>query len=407
VILGVTCVNIVVDPYRIFGSPVVQGLNALKPRAIQRIRESKSSQIWRVRPRTVILGNSRAEVGFDPRSSLWPAESHPVYNFAIPGSGIRAARDQFRVAVEAGHLKRLVLGVDFLDFLVRPDTPSAPVPPSKPSASRRVMSILGATLSIDAFVDSILTIHGQRDPSAPDLTPLGFNPMREYVQYARDEGYYGIFRQRYLDTQATLEREPKSIRNRNGDAPSFAYLEEILSEADRHHVKVDVVTYPYHVVQLLLFENLGLWPAFDEWKKLLSRVASSHPDVRFWDFAVVDDFTRQPVPSPTARPGASPWYWEPSHFKRQLGERVVGIVVGCDAGARCPNRLPNESDALVRHLANQRKLRDAYRSVVPRAPFEIENRSKLAPGKSSRRALNEFRAVGLHRPQETLPREAR
>ena len=134
VMLGASLVNVTVDPYRVFGSRVVEGFNALKPRATQRIRESKSSQVVRVRPGTLILGNSRAEVGFDPQSRLWPADARPVYNFAIPGSGIASARDHFRLALEAGRLKRVVLGVDFLDFLVRPDTSSTPRPPAKPSS---------------------------------------------------------------------------------------------------------------------------------------------------------------------------------------------------------------------------------------------------------------------------------
>jgi hypothetical protein len=380
VILLAVVTNVVVDPYRMLGTPTVDGFNARKPRADQRLGRSKLLQSERIRPRTLILGNSRAAVGFDPESPQWPAEARPVYNFAVPGAGIRAARDQFLYALQDRKPTRILLGVEFLDFLIAHDKPSRYVPPEAFDTAGRIAAVADAVLSIDAFVDSLRTLWSQRQPFAPDVTALGFMPMREYVLHAREEGYYGLFRQRYLDAQATLTKAPKRIQPSTGKSADAIYLEEILDAADRHGVHVDVVTYPYHAVQLILFERTGLWPAFEEWKALLAQIARARPNAAFWDFAVFDELTQQPIPGPAERPGTSPWYWEGGHFKRELGERVLANIAACRDQTACRNRMPVEPDLLADHLASERRLRDAYRASVPADPFQ-KVPSVEAPGR--------------------------
>ena len=372
-VLSVGTVNVLADPYRIFGTTVFTGINVVKPRAQQRRVESKWSQIERIHPRTVILGNSRAEVGFDPESHAWPAGARPVYNFAIPGSGLSDARDQFHQVLKTQKPGRILIGVDFLDFLTTPDASVALPSEKKFEGWSRVRTKIGALLSLDAFVDSLRTLAAQHDAYAADLSPLGFNPMRDYVRITRSEGYYGLFRQRYLESRQAFARAPKAIRNAAGIATEFALLEEILDEAVRAGMNVDLVTYPYHGVQLLLFEESGLWPAFESWKRELARVLERYPGVATWEFAVFDDFTRQPIPGPSERPGTSPWYWEPSHFKRELGDRILEIVLNCREMNGCGRRFPTEEGLLEAHLAEQRRLRDSYNEgVIPDSLFRAQ-----------------------------------
>ena len=75
-----------VDPYAMWANAARPGWADNKPTLHRRTRLAKPYQIESFRPRTVILGNSRAESGIDPDGAAWPAQSRPVFNLAIGGS---------------------------------------------------------------------------------------------------------------------------------------------------------------------------------------------------------------------------------------------------------------------------------------------------------------------------------
>ena len=64
--LGTAAVNYLVDPYGLFGVKQIEGFNARKPASAERVRVIKSYLAEQTRPRTVIGGNSRPEMGLDP-----------------------------------------------------------------------------------------------------------------------------------------------------------------------------------------------------------------------------------------------------------------------------------------------------------------------------------------------------
>src|SRR4051812_5589558 len=78
-------VSAYVDPYRLLALPGRLDDAAARPRATQHVKLTKLLGVTRAAPRTAVLGNSRAEIGFDPRSPAWPAAWQPVYDAAIPG----------------------------------------------------------------------------------------------------------------------------------------------------------------------------------------------------------------------------------------------------------------------------------------------------------------------------------
>lgn len=77
-VLAAGVINWFIDPYGIFGTRIVHGLNALKPFAGDRGRTVKLYQVIRVRPRGLIVGNSRPELGLDPANGCWPKSTHPI-----------------------------------------------------------------------------------------------------------------------------------------------------------------------------------------------------------------------------------------------------------------------------------------------------------------------------------------
>ena len=61
---------VAVDPYRMYGTPVLPGWTELKPQIYDQIDLAATYQLERVRPITLLLGNSRVEVGINPESPI-------------------------------------------------------------------------------------------------------------------------------------------------------------------------------------------------------------------------------------------------------------------------------------------------------------------------------------------------
>ena len=59
-------VNLAVDPYGIFGAREIEGFNALKPGIGSRARLTKTVRVASEPWEALIVGTSRAEIGFDP-----------------------------------------------------------------------------------------------------------------------------------------------------------------------------------------------------------------------------------------------------------------------------------------------------------------------------------------------------
>jgi len=110
--------NYLVDPYSLFGTRRLPGFNELKPTASERVRVTKPYMAARVKPKVVIGGNSRPEIGLNPQSVCWDDADQPVFNSGIPGADVFMQVRYVQHAVESGKARRILFGVDFLDFLV-------------------------------------------------------------------------------------------------------------------------------------------------------------------------------------------------------------------------------------------------------------------------------------------------
>ncbi len=96
---NVVAFNLVVDPYGLFQVVDVPGVNRVKSQASERGSLFKHVSLERMHPSGLILGNSRAEIGFDPESPAWPPWARPVFNLALPGAGISAVAGDFAKAL--------------------------------------------------------------------------------------------------------------------------------------------------------------------------------------------------------------------------------------------------------------------------------------------------------------------
>jgi hypothetical protein len=320
-IAAAACINLLVDPYRLWNPPVGLDAAAPRPRAVQHDASLKLRGIARTRPVTLILGNSRAEIGFDPRATAWPAAMHPVYNAAVPGASLGMAEAALASGIAAGRLRTAVVGLDFLDFLVASNESVEPAAPAAPRTND-----LSVLISLDTLIDSGLTVLQRHDPDAADVDASGFNPLHEYRRYAREEGYASIFRQRDATNARTYVKSPKGIFVNGGtESASWRELERLVATARAADIRLEFVIYPYHARILEMFYHAGLAPAFKQWKRELARrlPATATGSCSVWDFSGYSEFTTESVPAAGDRTSTTRWYWESGHFKSELGSVML------------------------------------------------------------------------------------
>jgi hypothetical protein len=363
-------ITVVVDPYRMYGTPGISGWTELKPRIDQQSDLAKTNQLERTAPRTLLLGNSRVEIGFDPESQVWPATYKPVFNAAEAGKGLSTALAMLRDDVAVCPPRTVFLGLDFQDFLSSQDAASAPLPPIGADERRLLVTRQGdknrdrtlqiwrdrfvTTLTLDALSDSVLTILDQDPKTTATMTSLGFNPLREYTLYARRAGYYGLFLAKAKDYQQQYSRYAKPDFSRADGLANFRDLSSIVALAREHGVKLIVFTQPYHADYLEMLHRLGLWPSFEQWKRSVAQFSSA-AGVPLYDFADYNTFTTELIPDRGDTTSEMRWYWEPGHYKETLGDEMLKAMIG--GNRSFGRRLTSTNvDVAIIKIRNEREL---------------------------------------------------
>jgi len=65
-----------------------------------------------------ILGNSRAEIGFNPESKALSQKNFTAFNLALAGSSLESSRRELEYLLQKGKTPtRIIVGLEYLDFL--------------------------------------------------------------------------------------------------------------------------------------------------------------------------------------------------------------------------------------------------------------------------------------------------
>ncbi|MEO6422604.1 MAG: hypothetical protein ABIR84_08000 [Candidatus Nitrotoga sp.] len=341
-LIGAVSLNYWVDPYGLY-QPYSDG--DWKPHATTQGELVKPYRVLKHSAGTLILGNSRSEVGFNPEDAAWPESAQPIYNLALPGTGTRVARRLFEhvLAANTNRPQTILLGLDFMDFLVSPDASKW-----EPEINHRLlikpdgqinnwrwlqMMLDGAVTlaSLDAVLHSIDTmrVHGQTEIA--HLTAAGFNPMHDYSRIARNEGYFNLFRQWDIENMRVYQNRPKYLFSRGTHtSPAFEDVTAILDTAHTHGIQVKIIIYPYHAHLLEIFRITNSWDIFEDWKRELAYLVANHnrDQVTLWDFSGYHHFARETVPTIGDKQTAVNNYWEAGHFKKELGHQILARLSG-------------------------------------------------------------------------------
>lgn len=362
-------IAIVVDPYRFYGTGPISGWTTVKPRVYQEVEIAKTAQLDRTAPRTLLLGNSRVEIGLNPESRYWPGDAAPVFNAAVAGQGVFTSVLMLREAIAVSKPKLAVIGVDFQDFLEAPTPPSV-VPPrtseedrlhvdrnGNPNPSRKFQlwrDAIATTFTLDALYDSLTTLADQSPLTSVTMTPLGFNPLNEYKVFVARSSYGALFAQKNAAYYRSYSAAPKSDFTAPEQISSFRYLKQILAICAEHHTAVVLYIHPYHSDYLEMLHKLGLWNSFEDWKRALVRVvyADAATTTRLFDFADYNEVTTEPVPSLNDSHAQMRWYWESGHYKSALGDKMLAAMF--DGGQFGHVLTPNNLETVIADVREHR-----------------------------------------------------
>jgi hypothetical protein len=341
-VAGCGLLNAVVDPYGLYRWVDRPGFNEIKPRAAQAGDAFKYRAVEMLLPATLLLGNSRAEMGWDPQRL--PASPYaPVVNVAMPGRGLEAMLPLADHAWSVSAPAALFVGLEFFDCLEAGPAKTGPSLPNPPAWSvhgqgpqrraERLRELAAQSLSLDATVDTIRTLWAQGNPNAAHLRRDGFQTARDYPALQAVDGAQKMFLQRDRENARTrVNAGAAQVRHADGSpADCFEALDGLLEAARVRGQRVVLASYPYHARLLETIVHAGLWTQYETWKTMLVEQVERHRSlglaVVLHDFGAYHSFAVERVPPPGVGP-VPRWYWESGHFRAELGARMLAIMTG-------------------------------------------------------------------------------
>jgi len=345
VLMGLACftaaaalICFVVNPYGVFSGAGTRGFNRDKTQAIWQPHLAKAYLVEHVEPSTLLIGDSRIELGLNPQSNSWRTEFRPVFNLGVPGVTLP---DQFRYLQHAlSHYvpKELIIGSAFEDCFVwsnlRGHEESVT---TEDYLSRLKGNSVGqakyvelkdymlALLSLDAIVDSIMTVLDQNDPEIPYMAVDGWQSSHDFHHSFGTEGYHHLVMDKDRMVANTM------VAWATVSECNLEPLQSILHLAKSHDIKVSVILTPSYVDEFEIIKQTGLQRAYDTWKRNLVNIVAAADNggdgVRIWDFNRIDAYTTEPLPAPDDRSHALHWFWETKHFKAELGDEIINTLM--------------------------------------------------------------------------------
>lgn len=292
-----------IDPYNVINGQALPKFNQLKPESSDDARRFKAINITRLKPKTIVLGTSRADIGIDPEH---PVLSAPAYNLSIPAGDMYEAMRYFQHALaNQPDLKQVVLGIDLVAFEHRDD-----VGKLDPEQAAR----LGTT----SYLRHLPNLFFSADTLNASFSTLKANftgePVREY--YLRNgrlirsnppdmpiEAVFGS----HLKS-AYFESWYKDFRVSQQQMDAFRTIVETCKQQE---IELKVFISPAHVTQWEALRSAGLWSTFEDWKREIVKITP------VWDFSGYSSITTEPLTEEMQN------YLESSHYVKEVGDLVL------------------------------------------------------------------------------------
>jgi hypothetical protein len=318
------------------------------------------------------MGSSRALNGLDPAHAAFAGLRS--YNFALPGATPCDLERYLGLALEAGPLKRVVVGLDLFATNAFLDDSRCILPTEHATPWIGFTRLLFSADTLNAAQKTILKQRRQ-DPNIWQPTADGFARISEQT-VRKQGGARAAFRNFERLTLETFFFPSPTCRFSLAEpavgAEPMRRLRRFLEIAHEHKLEVALFFSPPHARLALAVDAAGLWAGYETWKRavvaLNEIVAREQGRAPFplWDFSGFNSVTTEAVPPADDLDSVMRGYWDASHYRKEVGDLVLNRIFAV-AGTPSPDDF---GVALTRanveaHLARVRAGRDAYSASHP------------------------------------------
>ncbi len=366
VLLALSGVNWLVDPFAIYSSPRIARFNLLKPSILKHGRIFKTVVATRGDWDVIILGTSRADVGLDP--------AHPVFagrrcfNASTSNQTHEETQRMLEAVAASGVLKQAIIALDFFA-----SNPRHGEIPDYETANFKWWRPLQVAVSGDTLKESYLTVQRQNREMV----------LRDYGLWLADGRRE--FSVRSGHREAALGSDEAYIRSHFLFPYKFSYegieplshIRDLLAFAHARGIDLKLLISPSHARQWETLAVDGLWTTWEEWKRRLVAMneeeagKAGRAPFALWDFSGYSAITMEPFP-PAGSTAGMKWYWESSHFKKEAGDVALNRIFGRAPVATDFGVLLTTSN-IDSHLEAMRSGRAAWVSSHPEDVGEIEH----------------------------------
>lgn len=350
--------NYIVDPYGIYRFVEIEGFNKVKPSIYLNDARAKIQKIKIVQPQAIILGSSRSEIALDPDHKAWSSNASPHYNMAAPYTSMLQAKNIFDYANSIRPLKQVVLGLDLGMFRakrrsVKKNVPG-PVNTFKDKNANFPYPIYNL-FSFDSTLASFNTLfnqdiatrqHHSKKMSQRDAERFGagetylYNGRRlsdrikQNIQQFGQKRYIQRILERYKRSRIYQVRRLEDYFYYHGETSSsmFVAFKNLLIESIKADIDIKLFISPVHIKQYEISRNSNASLLYDMWKGILVSIVNevnqffpNNKPVLLWDFSGYNQFTTEKLPSNDKE--IMQWYWEPSHYKKELGDIILQTIL--------------------------------------------------------------------------------
>ncbi len=281
----------------------------------QRERVTMPYRVRSDQPRVLLLGSSRVQCGM-----AIPFDAGDGFlNAGLRGATVPEHVDLLGVAVDNPNLQRVLIGLDFFAFSAAyPDYLDHDMPARihHPFASA-IPDLLGelrrGLLTVDSVVESVRTL-GRLARGMPKLASRHESPWQEQEIQSAMAVSEGLQRFDEARIRAGLASIAGMYLGYRASTEHVNGLRTAVETLRARGVEVTPVVLAMSACELAMLRRLGLWSAFEAWKRTLPAIVGG-----YWDFSV----------SPTAMHQAQV-FTDTVHLRPAAGQAILRRVMGLD-----------------------------------------------------------------------------
>lgn len=376
--------NYFIDPYGIYNAPRFPGINEKKKEIANHLRMTKAHAVKNLRPAFLALGSSRVEYSIDPDYAAWGEVPTNGYNLGLAGSNIYEVKAYLKFAHRTGRLKKVVLGLDFLQFNIHLENKADFQEERLSGYLFLIREKLQTLLSVDTLLHSIETIFSQGDTGYEEYLNNGMKSPSDRFKKIREIGH----RQFFYDSEGLhmhriMFRGPRrSFEFSYKGASTFDTFREIVVFSYDKDIDLYMFISPVHARMQEAIRISNLWNKYESWKREMTSILSEEALKRskgsfpLWDFSGYNEVTTENVPPRYDKVSVMDYYYDSSHYNSVVGNRILDRMFQSerDTEQAAPSFGVKLSPGNIDdHLKKIREARKKYEVSHPRDILEIKH----------------------------------